>query len=215
MIRRNKNSGPCAIKNCDNNNKSPEDVNFRTITEKTFKNIREHHDYESVNYLRLNEQLCTNHYMKYVAYYKRRRLDIEQVNKHSSNDIKINITENGVLLSEEDFGSLMQKIENLETKIEEKNNEIESIFDVNNVFLTVQNNFKKSSLSFADKIELLTNVLLKQQRESNEAMELDPTNFCKLIEEKEPKLKGFFDELAKIIPERRTNSIRSLPKNLL
>ncbi|CAJ0824827.1 17340_t:CDS:2 [Entrophospora sp. SA101] len=99
-MRGNKNSGPCAIKNCDNNDKNPEDVNFRTITDNVFKNIREHQDYESINYLRLNEQLCANHYMKYVAYYKRKQLN---VNENSSNNIKINVTENGVLLSREDF----------------------------------------------------------------------------------------------------------------
>ena len=33
---------------------------------------------------------------------------------------------------------------------------------------------------------------------SNKAIELNPTNFYKLIEEKEPKLKGFFDELENI-----------------
>ncbi|CAJ0843494.1 10096_t:CDS:2 [Entrophospora sp. SA101] len=104
-MRGNKNSGPCAIKNCDNNDKNPEDVNFRTITDNVFKNIREHQDYESINYLRLNEQLCANHYMKYVAYYKRKQLN---VNENSSNNIKINVTENGVLLSREDFDSLQE-----------------------------------------------------------------------------------------------------------
>ncbi|CAJ0912755.1 2150_t:CDS:2 [Entrophospora sp. SA101] len=62
------------------------------ITDNAFKKIREHQDYESMNYLRLNEQLCAIHYMK------------------------------------EDFGLLMQKIENLEMKIEE----IENMFDANN-----------------------------------------------------------------------------------
>ncbi|CAJ0843488.1 10094_t:CDS:2 [Entrophospora sp. SA101] len=90
----------CTLKNCDNNDKNPEDVNFRTITDNAFKKIREHQDYESINYLRLNEQLCANHYMKYVAYYKRKQLN---VNENSSNNIKINVTENGVLLSREDF----------------------------------------------------------------------------------------------------------------
>ena len=68
------------------------------------------------------------------------------------------------------------------------------------------------SLTFADKIELLTNVLFQQQRKSNEDIELDPTNFCKLIEDKEPKLKGFFDELTKIIPEGRTYSNKESAK---
>ena len=160
MMHGNKNSGPCAIKNCDNNNRNPEDVNFRTITDNAFEKIRGHQDYESVNYLRLNEQCCVHHYMNHVAYYKHKQLNIDEINE---NDIKINITKNGILLSKEDFGSLMQRIENLKTKIEEKNKEIENIFDVNNVFLTVQNNLEKSNLTFADKIELLTNVLLKQQ----------------------------------------------------
>jgi len=168
MIRGNKNTGPCAVKNCDNNNKKTEDVDFRTITENAFKKITEHPDYESVNYLRLNEQLCKIHYMKYVAYYKRRRLNVNEINEHSLNDIQINVTENGVLLSEKDFGLLIQKIENLESKIEEKSKEIENILDTSNVFLIVPENSEKDILTFADKIGLLTNVLFKQQRELNE-----------------------------------------------
>ena len=32
MMRKNKNSGPGAVKNCEENKKTPEDVNFRTLT---------------------------------------------------------------------------------------------------------------------------------------------------------------------------------------
>ncbi|CAJ0896387.1 18928_t:CDS:2, partial [Entrophospora sp. SA101] len=58
------------------------------------------------------------------------KLNVDEINENSSNNIKINVTENGVFSSREDF---------------------------------VQNNLEKSNLTFADKIELLTNVLLKQQ----------------------------------------------------
>jgi hypothetical protein len=42
MMRGNKNSGPCAIKNCNNNNNNSEDVNFKTITNNAFQKIKEH-----------------------------------------------------------------------------------------------------------------------------------------------------------------------------
>jgi hypothetical protein len=41
---------------------------------------------------------------------------------------------------------------------------------------------------------------------------LDPIKFCKLIEDKEPKLKGFSDELTKIIPKGHTYSNKESAK---
>jgi hypothetical protein len=145
MMRKNKNSGPCAFKNCEENRKNPENVTFRTITDKAFDKLMMHPNYLNINYLKKNEQLCFTHYMKYVEHkYKHKQLIIKDKSDFSSlNDIKVNITENGVLLSEEDFSLMVQKIENLEEKIGEKTREIENILDTNNVFLTVRDNSEK------------------------------------------------------------------------
>jgi hypothetical protein len=60
-------------------------------------------------------------------------------------------------------------------------------------------------LSFSNKIELLTKVLYNNQRRYNADIELDPIKFCQLIEESEPKLEGFFDEMLNIIPGTFSN----------
>ena len=67
-------------------------------------------------------------------------------------------------------------------------------------------------MSFSNKIELLTKVLYNNQRRYNADIELDPIKFCQLIEESEPKLEGFFDEMLNIIPDNRTFSNRESAK---
>ncbi|CAJ0842662.1 5183_t:CDS:2 [Entrophospora sp. SA101] len=103
MMRKNKYTGPCAVENCKENEKSPEYVTFRSITDKAFDKLMKHPDYLSINYLKKNQQLCFTHYMKYVEH------KYKEVNKNE-------LSENGILLSEEDFSLLVQKIENLEAK---------------------------------------------------------------------------------------------------
>ncbi|CAJ0917106.1 2667_t:CDS:2 [Entrophospora sp. SA101] len=116
MMRKNKYTGPCAVENCKENEKSPEYVTFRSITDKAFDKLMKHPDYLSINYLKKNQQLCFTHYMKYVEHKYKEVNKNELSGEYSLNDIKINITENGILLSEEDFSLLVQKIENLEAK---------------------------------------------------------------------------------------------------
>ncbi|CAJ0841498.1 4921_t:CDS:2 [Entrophospora sp. SA101] len=66
-------------------------------------------------------------------------------NAQNKEDIKIiKITENGVLLSEEDFKLLVQKIDDMEFTIEKNQNEIEHLLESSDVYLTVQNNLRKS-----------------------------------------------------------------------
>ncbi|CAJ0866320.1 14578_t:CDS:1, partial [Entrophospora sp. SA101] len=121
------------------------------MTDLALNKLQQSPDYGSVNYLKKNDQICHIHYMKYVEfnkYNKKLRSDkiYEEISKNNDN-IKINVTENGVLLSKEDFGSLIEKIENLESTIEKKTNqieEIENLIDVSNVYLTVQQQSEKS-----------------------------------------------------------------------
>jgi hypothetical protein len=70
-------------------------------------------------------------------------------------------------------------------------------------------------LSFSNKIELLTKVLYDNQRKHHAEIELDPIKFCQLIEENEPKLKGFFDEMINIIPDNRTFSNKESAKKAI
>ena len=62
---------------------------------------------------------------------------------------------------------------------------------------------------------MLTRVLYDNQRKYHADIELDPINFCQLIEENEPQLKGFFDEMLKIIPDNRTSSNKESAKKAL
>lgn len=50
-------------------------------------------------------------------------------------------------------------------------------------------------MSFSEKIHCMSNVLYKRQRKSGENPIYDPDEFKKMLEEEEPKLQGFFDEL--------------------
>ena len=50
-------------------------------------------------------------------------------------------------------------------------------------------------MSFSEKIRCMSNVLYKKQHKSEEKPIYDPDKFKKMLEEEEPKLQGFFDEL--------------------
>lgn len=51
----------------------------------------------------------------------------------------------------------------------------------------------------------MTKVIYTKQRKENETLELDPIRFQTMLEEAEPLLKGFFEELCNaFIPERRS-----------
>lgn len=61
----------------------------------------------------------------------------------------------------------------------------------------------------------MTKVLYNHQCRYNANIELDPIKFCELIEESEPKLKGFLDEMLNIIPDNRTFSNRESAKKAI
>ena len=63
----------------------------------------------------------------------------------------------------------------------------------------------ETPLSFGDKVALMTKVLYGKQRKENQILELDPDNFQIMLEDAEPLLEGFFNELYNaLIPERRS-----------
>ncbi|CAJ0897348.1 22451_t:CDS:1, partial [Entrophospora sp. SA101] len=71
--------------------------------------------------------------------------EMENVNNNPSLiGININITEEGVLLSKEDFKLLVQKISNIELTIENNQKQIESLIETADICLTVQNDSRKS-----------------------------------------------------------------------
>jgi len=63
----------------------------------------------------------------------------------------------------------------------------------------------RKPLSFGEKIILMTRVLYEKQRKENNTLELNPDRFQAMLEDAEPQLVGFFDELYNaFIPERRS-----------
>lgn len=154
MPKTTQNKGPCAIIDC----KSTVDTDkFRRITDIALKKLREHPNYEEFNFLKLDDQLCFSHYMKCVEPNKRRRLEVKSYNEDNSEmegvrnnpslrGINVNITEEGVHLSKEDFKMLVQEINNMELTIENNQKQIESLIETADICLTVQNDSKKSKL---------------------------------------------------------------------
>jgi hypothetical protein len=60
-------------------------------------------------------------------------------------------------------------------------------------------------VSFSERIHLMSNVLYKKQRKDEEKSIYDPDEFKKMLEEEEPKLQEFFDELvASTNPEKKS-----------
>jgi hypothetical protein len=146
MFRKNQNLGPCAIVDCKNT-----DVIFKKITVLSFEKLQEYPDYENVNYLKLNDQLCHPHYMKYIEPKKRRKLNDDEkkktkdVNENISiKDIEVKFTEDGVLLSEEDFKLFVHKINDMELTIEKNKKQIEELIEADNVYLTSPSDIRES-----------------------------------------------------------------------
>jgi|SRR6185369_8192023 len=149
-----KNKGPCAINNCES---ASDTDNFRIITDIALKKLEKYPDYEEVDYLKLNDQLCFPHYMKYIESMKRRRLEAKDYNKDNNEmedinynlslkNIKIDITEDGVLLSKEDFKLLVEKVNDMQLTIEDNQKQIESLIETVDIHLRVQNDLRKSKL---------------------------------------------------------------------
>jgi hypothetical protein len=79
---------------------------------------------------------------------KRRRLEVKSYNEDNSEmegvrnnpslrGINVNITEEGVHLSKEDFKMLVQEINNMELTIENNQKQIESLIETADICLTV------------------------------------------------------------------------------
>ncbi|CAJ0837094.1 4655_t:CDS:2 [Entrophospora sp. SA101] len=62
MMRKNKYTGPCAVENCKENEKSPEYVTFRSITDKAFDKLMKHPDYLKHKYKEVNKNELSGEY---------------------------------------------------------------------------------------------------------------------------------------------------------
>ena len=212
-----KNLGPCNVLNCE-----AKDVRFRRFTKYGLKSAKNSGTYEDCDYLEINDQLCPIHYLSIVQSrrnksnnQKRKSQGFEdddniieiddiiedvdtnntefklsellenlindnQINLDNWSNIDVDVQDDVVLLSRNDFDCLTNKIKEMQIKVNQYEN--------NKEYLN----------QFCNKFELLSDLLYVRQRNLNLDVELDPENFKNMIEQHEPELKGFFDELAHI-----------------
>lgn len=212
-----KNLGPCNVLNCE-----AKDVRFRRFTKYGLKSAKNSGTYEDCDYLEINDQLCPIHYLSIVQSrrnksnnQKRKSRGFEdddniieiddiiedvdtnntefklsellenlindnQINLDNWSNIDVDVQEDVVLLSRNDFDCLTNKIKEMQIKVNQYEN--------NKEYLN----------QFRNKFELLSDLLYVRQRNLNLDVELDPENFKNMIEQHEPELKGFFDELTHI-----------------
>src|SRR5688572_8621299 len=112
----------------------------------------------------------------------------------------------------------MDHINNLQLLIEknsyyvaENNNDVDDNLDTNIIDDGID--IETGNDSFATKIKLLSKVLYKQQRKFKKGIESDPSKFSDMIEQSDPRLQGFFEEMTDaIIPDKRTESNKEAAK---
>ena len=141
-----KNLGPCVIPECNYENTR----RFRKMTSLAIGKVKNKHPEGSYNFIEEGNELCHEHYMKIVESdihekYKNKSLEISQTkindlseSKEDESDwtkIKINLVDDNVILSKDDFRNIISHINNLELQINENSyyiDENNDDFDVNN-----------------------------------------------------------------------------------
>ncbi|CAJ0762729.1 22550_t:CDS:2, partial [Entrophospora sp. SA101] len=137
---------PCNVLNCE-----AKDVKFRRFTKDGLKNAKNHGTYEDYNYLEINDQLCPKHYLSIVQSsrnksnnQKRKSQDFEDDNNiieiddiiedvdtktlnsnylnYNWSNIDVDVQDDAVLLSRNDFDCLMNKIKEMQIKVNQYEN---------------------------------------------------------------------------------------------
>jgi len=123
-----KNLGPCALPDCENTRKE-----FRKLTSYTIEKIQKKDFEQKYNFLKENDQLCYDHYLRIVEpdRNKRRKSDncesyaeassSQQVNIEGLDwsKIKVNFNERDVTMSKDDFSILVDNITQMKLKLNE------------------------------------------------------------------------------------------------
>lgn len=144
-----KNLGPCVIPECNYENAR----RFRKMTSLAIEKIKAKHPEGNYNFIEEGNELCHEHYMKIVESdihekYQNKSLGIakttindlsgESESREDELDwtrIKINLVDDNVILSKDDFRGIITHINNLELQINENSyyiDEFNDDFDVNN-----------------------------------------------------------------------------------
>ncbi|CAG8625625.1 4583_t:CDS:1, partial [Cetraspora pellucida] len=202
------NTGPCKIKDCNNNTNR-----YLKFTENAFQKSIEKNIFNNYSYLNINDQLCYIHYLEIVEpdrNNKRKSVNFEDKKKiyeiftiseaieNEWKNITISISDDQVILNKNDFAKLINRTNQLELQIQTSQD------------LNISNN---NNLTFENKLDLLTKVLFKEQRKLNHPIELDPIKFSKLITQSNFQLDGFFDEIFNALsPKNRNQQTRENDK---
>ncbi|RIB01868.1 hypothetical protein C2G38_2229423 [Gigaspora rosea] len=197
------NKGPCKVINCNHNANR-----YNKFTENALQKSKEKHTFDDYNYLELNDQLCDAHYLKIVEpdrHNKRKSADFEdkkiyeiftvsETIEDEWKNITINIFDDQVILNKNDFAKLINRINQLE--LQNKSSQ-----ELNNKDISISN----STLTFENKLDLLSKVLFKEQRKLNHPIEVDPNKFSELITRSNFQLNGFFDEIFNALSPKYRN----------
>ncbi|KAF0559894.1 hypothetical protein F8M41_004409 [Gigaspora margarita] len=182
------NFGPCAIKNCQYSTSK-----FRKFTELAAEKAQNSGTLSILEYSHLisnQHQLCD-----------------QKSSELKWDNIHLEVLDNKVCIPKQDFLNLVSNIEYLQ-----KNQKDEIFEEITENFETINENFENinenntsNEIKFATKLQLLTLVIYNQQRKFENNPEYDPIKFKQMLEQNEPKLIGFFDELVEgLIPKTRS-----------
>ena len=192
----------CQVLDCGSNK------NIRTFTHGAKKKSEEKGTFSMYSYLNVDDKICQQHYLIIVEpdrnikkkksssnFYQTNLSNLlKNKNDNSSNsfenwsDIKVDMMNDKPNLTKDNFDLLLQKISNMESEL--------------NVY---RNNQISGFNKFSYKLKTLSDSLFYLQRDFHLNLELNPDKFRIMIENYQPILIGFFDELIEMfVPTNRS-----------
>jgi len=192
----------CQVLDCGSNK------NIRTFTHGAKKKSEEKGTFSMYSYLNVDDKICQQHYLIIVEpdrnikkkksssnFYQTNLSNLlKNKNDNSSNsfenwsDIKVDMMNDKPNLTKDNFDLLLQKISNMESEL--------------NVY---RNNQISGFNKFSYKLKTLSDSLFYLQRDFHLNLELNPDKFRIMIENYQPILIGFFDELIEtFVPTNRS-----------
>ncbi|CAG8756621.1 7202_t:CDS:2, partial [Cetraspora pellucida] len=131
----------------------------------------------------------------------------EKSSKLKWDNIHLEILDDKICIPKQDFLNLVSNIKYLQEN--QKDEIFEEIIEeseiINENFEIINENNESNEINFATKLQLLTLVIYNQQGKFKNNPEYDLIKFKQILEQNEPKLIRFFDELVEgLIPKRRS-----------
>ncbi|KAF0386545.1 hypothetical protein F8M41_011372 [Gigaspora margarita] len=178
-----KNFGPCAIENCQYDTSK-----FRKFTKFAAEKAQNSGTLSILEYIPDQHQLCDRHYLLI-------------------DHIHLEVLDDKICIPKQDFLNLVSNIEYLQENQKDEIFEeiVENTKAINEDIENINENNISNKINFATMLQLLTLVIYNQQRKFENNPEYNPIKFKQMLEQNEPKLIGFFDELVEgLIPKTRS-----------